>query len=198
MRAIPVTHRLISQQPLPGAAHGGVVGVGKGNATAQAQHGLYPANRVYQRREVPDNGQIKGGISPTKAMGYWYSPHYVAAISPSIWALVMPTFAYMIYRAVRGSQAGLFGAAWFIGTYLVWIPISLITDRVSYVFYFYPTIGAICLGMGLGLAELLDIFKKRKPGKLKWTLLGIVIIILVAHLVSFVILSPVFPVARLF
>ncbi len=128
-----------------------------------------------------------------KPMGYWYSPHYIAAISPSIWALVMPTFAYMVYRAVRGSQAGLFGVAWFAGTYLVWIPISLITDRASYIYYFYPTIGAVCLGLGLGLSQLLDIYRERRPGKLKRTILALFIFYLVAHLACFVGLSPLFP-----
>jgi len=129
-----------------------------------------------------------------KPMGYWYSPHYMAAISCSVWALVMPTFAYMVYRAVRGSQAGLFGVAWFAGTYLVWIPISLITDRASYVYYFYPTIGAVCLGLGLGLSQLLDFYRERKPGKLRRTMLALFIFYILAHLASFVILSPVFPI----
>jgi len=131
-----------------------------------------------------------------RPMGYYYSPHYSASISYSLWALTIPTFAYLVYKTVKGSNAGLFGASWFAGTYLLWIPISLITDRVSYIYYFYPTIGAVCLGLGLGLGELFGIFKKRKAGKLKWTLLGIVVFILLAHLVSFVILSPVFPVYR--
>lgn len=129
-----------------------------------------------------------------KPMGYWFKPHYVAAISPSVWALIMPTFGYMVYRAVKGSEAGLFGAAWFAGTYLVWIPLSLITDRVSYVYYFYPTIGAICLGLGLGLSRLLDFYRERKPGKLKKTVLSLFIFYLVAHLACFVILSPLFPI----
>jgi dolichyl-phosphate-mannose-protein mannosyltransferase len=129
-----------------------------------------------------------------KPMGYWYGPHYLAAISPSVWALVMPTFAYMVYRAVRGSQAGLFGAAWFAGTYLVWIPISLITDRVSYIYYFYPTVGAVCLGLGLGLSQLLEFYQRRVPGKLKKTILALFIFYLVFHLACFVALSPLFPI----
>ena len=129
-----------------------------------------------------------------KYMGYYSNPHYTAAISPSIWALIIPTFAYLVYRAVRGSQAGLFGAAWFAGTYLIWIPISIITDRVSYIFYFYPTVGAICLGLGLGLSQLLDFYRERRPGKLKRTILALVVFYFVAHLASFVILSPVFPI----
>jgi dolichyl-phosphate-mannose-protein mannosyltransferase len=126
-------------------------------------------------------------------MSYWYAPHYLAAISPSIWALIMPTFGYMVYRAVKGNEAGLFGAAWFTGTYLVWIPISLITDRVSYIYYFYPTVGAICLGLGLGLSQLLDFYRERRPGKLKRTVLALFIFYLAAHLICFILISPPFP-----
>jgi len=129
-----------------------------------------------------------------EVMSYWYRPHYMSAISPSIWALIMPAFGYMVYRAVKGNEAGLFGAAWFAGTYLVWIPISLITDRASYVYYFYPTVGAICLGLGLGLSRLLDFYRERRPGKLKKTALSLFIFYLVAHLACFVILSPLFPI----
>jgi dolichyl-phosphate-mannose-protein mannosyltransferase len=129
-----------------------------------------------------------------KPMGYWWDPHYLAAISPSVWALVIPTFAYMVYRAVKGSRAGLFGTAWFAGTYLVWIPLSLITNRVSYIYYFYPTVGAVCLGLGLGLTQLLDFYWERRRGKLKRTVLALFIFYLSFHLVCFVILSPVFPI----
>ena len=129
-----------------------------------------------------------------KPMGYWYTPHYLAAISPSVWALVIPTFGYVVYKAVKGSQAGLFGAAWFAGTYLVWIPLSLITDRVSYVYYFYPTVGAICLGLGLGLSQLFTFYRERKPGKLKKTVLALFVFYLSFHLICFIILSPLFPI----
>ena len=128
-----------------------------------------------------------------KPMGYYYSPHYLSAISPSIWALVIPTFGYVVYKAVKGSQAGLFGAAWFAGTYLVWIPLSLITDRVSYIYYFYPTVGAICLGLGLGLSQLLDFYRERRPGKLKRTVLALFIFYLSFHLICLFLLGPFFP-----
>ncbi len=128
-----------------------------------------------------------------RPMGYWWDPHYLAAISPSIWALTIPTFGYLIYRAVKGSSAGLFGVAWFASTYLVWIPLSLITDRVSYPYYFYPTIGAICLGLGLGLSQLFDFYRRRQPGKLKKTVLALFVFYLSFHLICFFLLGPFFP-----
>jgi predicted membrane-bound dolichyl-phosphate-mannose-protein mannosyltransferase len=129
-----------------------------------------------------------------KPMAYWIMPHYTAAISFTIWALAIPTFAYMVWRAVKGSEAGLFGVAWFAGTFLLLIPLSIITDRVSYPYYFYPSVGAICIGLALGLSRLIDIFQSRSSGKLKWTALSVVIFILFLHLVSFFILSPLIPV----
>lgn len=129
-----------------------------------------------------------------RPMPFWWEPHYISGISPSIWALTIPTFAYMVYKAVRRDEAGLFGAAWFASTYLLWIPASLITGRLSYLFYFYPSIGAICIGLGLGMSELVRLFQTRKSGKLKWTSLSIVIIIVLAHIVSFMLLYPLFPI----
>jgi dolichyl-phosphate-mannose-protein mannosyltransferase len=127
-------------------------------------------------------------------MPYWWTPHYISAISPSIWVLIVPAFAYMVYKSVKRDEAGLFGASWFFSTYILWIPLSLITNRVSYPFYFYPSVGAICLGVGMGISQLIDIFKGRKSGKLKWTILGIIVFIFVAHIVSFMILYPLFPI----
>jgi predicted membrane-bound dolichyl-phosphate-mannose-protein mannosyltransferase len=129
-----------------------------------------------------------------KPMPYWWSPNYISAISPSIFVLIIPAFAYMIYKTVRRDEAGLFGSSWFFSTWVLWIPLSLITNRVSYPFYFYPSIGAVCLGVGMGLSQLIDIFKARPAGKLKWTILGIIIFIFVAHIVSFMILYPLFPI----
>jgi dolichyl-phosphate-mannose-protein mannosyltransferase len=129
-----------------------------------------------------------------KPMAFWIMPHYTAAISFTVWVLVIPAFAYMVYKAVKRNEAGLFGAAWFTSTYLLLILATLITDRVTYIYYFYPTVGAVCLGMGLGLSQLLEFFRGRPSGKLKWTALSVVILVLFLHLVSFLILSPLIPV----
>ncbi len=116
---------------------------------------------------------------------------YTAAVSLAIWPLMIPIVLYMTYRAVKGSDAGLFGLAWFIGTFILWIPISMATNRVSFPFYFYPTMGALCIGLGMALSELIGwVSSKRKLIKIPvWA--GIAIIILV-HLATFVVLTPVF------
>jgi predicted membrane-bound dolichyl-phosphate-mannose-protein mannosyltransferase len=124
-------------------------------------------------------------------MAYWYSPHYTAAVSFTVWAAIIPIVLYLLYRAVKRNEAGLFGFAWFFGTYVVWIPISIITDRVSFVYYFYPTVGAFCLGLGAAFSEILG-WAKLKTSRVRVTVTALVIAFLVLHFVAFVILTPVF------
>lgn len=125
-------------------------------------------------------------------MAYWYEPHYIGMISFTIWALIIPSVLYMVFKAAKGSSAGLFGVSWFVSSYLLWIPMSLITDRISYVYYFYPTVGAICIGIGLGLSQLLAMWKARGDGKLRRVAMLAVLSYLLLHISVFVILSPVF------
>jgi dolichyl-phosphate-mannose-protein mannosyltransferase len=129
-----------------------------------------------------------------KPIAYYWMPHYSGAISFSIWALTIPTFGYMIWLAIKKNEAALFSVAWFTSTYLLWIPATLITDRVTYPFYYYPTIGATCLGLGIALNQALEYFRNGRITWLRRTLLVLFIVFLVAHLVSFLILSPLIPV----
>jgi predicted membrane-bound dolichyl-phosphate-mannose-protein mannosyltransferase len=129
-----------------------------------------------------------------KAAAYSYNPHYFGAVSFSIWALTIPTFGYMIWRAIKKNEAAIFGVSWFTFIYLIWIPATLITDRVTYPFYFYPAIGAICLGLGIALNDLLEYFRNGTHKKLRITALTVFIVIIVAHILSFIILSPIIPV----
>jgi dolichyl-phosphate-mannose-protein mannosyltransferase len=126
-----------------------------------------------------------------KPMAFWYSPHYTGATSLSLWVVMIPVVLFMLYKAIKRNDAGLFGFAWFFGTFVLWIPISIYSNRVSFVFYFYPTVGALCLGAGLGLNSVLDWAASRKKW-LKIAAITAVIAFFIFHIVSFVILSPVF------
>jgi predicted membrane-bound dolichyl-phosphate-mannose-protein mannosyltransferase len=122
---------------------------------------------------------------------YSYTPKYLGALSYTVWVSVIPVIVYMVYRAARMKDgAAAFAVAWFIGTYVVLIPLVLISDRVTYGFYFYPTIGAICLGLGIGLSQLVDVWRQRRTGKLRWVAFSFVSAYLVAHVVIFALVSP--------
>lgn len=115
-----------------------------------------------------------------EVMPYWYTPHYTGMISPTLWVFIMPLVLYMTFRAIRGNSKFIFPISWFICMYLLWIPVSLITDRVTYLFYFYPTVGAIALGMAIAMTPLID----RAIGR------GLIAVYLLLHAIAFIILSP--------
>jgi len=94
----------------------------------------------------------------------------------------------MLYKAIKRSSTAIFVICWFAGTYLIWIPASLITDRISYIFYFYPTIGAICIGIALGITRLSGINLKHSILKR-----GLHLIIPIYLLISLIIFISLFP-----
>jgi dolichyl-phosphate-mannose-protein mannosyltransferase len=149
---------------------------------------------TFQNVDHPSKSYPWEWLYTFKPFLFYGMPHWIAAISFDLWALIIPIFIYMLVRAFKKDDAALFGVSWFAGTYLVWMPITLITQRVTYIYYFYPTIGALCLGLGIALAQLIDVFRSRPRGKVKWLSFSAVIFIITAHVVSFLILSPVLPV----
>ena len=163
-----------------------------------------PLNRVVNM--ITLSGSIKFATSPfhpstsrpwewlisLKAMPYNWDPDYLAVISPTLWALILPTVAYTSYLIKKGSDAALFSVLWFASTYLVLIPLQLITDRVTYVFYFFPTVGAVCMGLGMGLSQLLGLWQNKGRGKLRLTAISIFCLYLLLHVAVFLLLSPVF------
>ena len=122
---------------------------------------------------------------------YWIDPHYIGMISPSIWALIIPVVLYITFKAIKGSSIAIFSLSWFASTYLIWIPASLITDRISYIFYFYSTIGAICIGLALGLSQLSEIGGTGQRDRMRSIARLAIPVYLLLHLAAFVILTPV-------
>jgi dolichyl-phosphate-mannose-protein mannosyltransferase len=124
---------------------------------------------------------------------FWIDPHYVSMISPPIWALIIPAIVFMVYYAFRGNAAALFATIWFAGTYGPWVLISIfIPDRVSYVYYFYMSVAAICITISL-MAAKLDIISN-KPSlndNVRRMMEMIVPAFLLLVLAAFVILSPI-------
>lgn len=124
---------------------------------------------------------------------YWFTPNYFGMLSIDIFFVMIPTTVYMTLRSFwKVSNAARFGLAWFIGTCVLWIPIVLITDRVTYGYYIYPCVGALCIGLGLALSDCLNLAVGFEGNKWKWTVLGLVTACLLVHFGVFVATSPVF------
>ena len=94
--------------------------------------------------------------------GKWVTATYLFLISPTVWVLIIPSVIIMFIKSLKRNSGGLFALCWFAVTYLFWVAITLIMDRTTYVYYFYPTIGAVCIGIAMGWDWLLNL--KGKAG----------------------------------
>jgi predicted membrane-bound dolichyl-phosphate-mannose-protein mannosyltransferase len=128
-------------------------------------------------------------LRPT-VMPYYWDPQYVAVVSFTVGALIIPAMVCMAIAARRGNRIGLFSVSWFACTYLVWIPLSLITDRMSYVFYFYPAVGAVCLGLAWGLSTLVVRSKREETPGRRRLVISIAGFYLMFHAAILVLLTP--------
>ena len=120
---------------------------------------------------------------------YWIEPHHLAMISPPVWAMTIPVIAFTFYRAYKNDPAARFAAIWFVGAYLIWIPASLVSDRISYIYYFYPSVGAVCIALTL-VAEKIETSSQKVTRNKKW-LESVVPAYILLCLGAFVILSPI-------
>ncbi len=129
---------------------------------------------------------------------YSFNPQYISFISSTIQIMTLPAMGYMTYRAVKGSRAAGLVLLWFLATYLVWIPLDIITNRVTYVFYFLSTTPAVCIAIGMALGDSLDKLKARRlslGGNTPWARTAYIAIglYLLLHLAIFVVFNPAIP-----
>ncbi|MDM8000209.1 MAG: glycosyltransferase family 39 protein [Dehalococcoidia bacterium] len=110
--------------------------------------------------------------------------------TPMFFPLILPSVIYMAYEAITKMRRwAVFGVLWFGATYVVWIPVALVTDRAMYPFYFLPTVGAICMGIGAGIRSLWQMSKKKDGRHVRWLLKGIVLSYLILYLLTFFAIS---------
>jgi len=129
-------------------------------------------------------------VHPAEMVFHDY-PHYISMVSYSLWALIIPIVAYLTWRAIKGSNAARFALTWFAVTYFFWVFINLLTDRITYVYYFYFSIGALCIGLALMLSELSRIAGRNDRYIVRLMGKTVLPAYLLIHLISFVILTPV-------
>ena len=128
-------------------------------------------------------------IALPKAITYYSDPRYVGMISPTLWALIIPSIGYIIYKCLKGDNAALLPFSWFTTLYLFWIPATLVTDRVTYVFYFYPAVGSVALALAIGLDDLAELSFSSSA---KRRLLGLLPpFFFLLHMIAFIILVPI-------
>lgn len=105
-------------------------------------------------------------------------------------SLAGPEKAPSAFPLIRGNSLCLFGLAWFAATYLSLLLSDLVSDRIMFKFYLYPSVGALCLVLGLALSEIWRLSSKVTLRRNVWAVRSPVIAFLLGHLAVFVIMSP--------
>jgi len=131
-------------------------------------------------------------------IAYSYDPQYISFISTTIQLLIIPTIGYMIYKVTKGNKAAGLIILWFLATYVIWIPLDIVSNRVTFVFYFLATTPAICIGIAMGLSDALDRLKNRRT-QLNRLSIGVALsygaigLYLLIHLAIFIVFNPAIP-----
>ena len=123
-------------------------------------------------------------------LAYWFTPSYTGMINPSMWLGGLLVIPYAIRQSLKKHNVAIFVLCWGIGTWGVWLPMCLYTNRITYMFYYLPTLGAIAIGLALILAGWLRKAQTHGNSKSKYILMLATVSFLLVHLLSFCILSP--------
>ena len=129
---------------------------------------------------------------------YSYDPQYISFISSTIQIMIIPTIGYMIYKVAKGSQPAALVVLWFISTYLIWIPPDIVSNRVTFVFYFLNTTPAICIGLGMAISDARYYLQDRRVryGRITNGMkisYAVIAFYLTLHLAIFVVFNPAIP-----
>lgn len=127
-------------------------------------------------------------------MGWYlsYTPRYLASIGWTVWVLIMPSMAYSLYDVIRGRVRGhavaLFALSWFAGTYGLLVLLKVLTERLMYTFYFYPSVAAVCLAIAWGAWRLWG--TARRGPRTRVVFLAALAFYMVGTVATFVIMGP--------
>jgi len=109
-----------------------------------------------------------------------------------LFILIVPSMLYMAYELFRKARrTAIFCLLWFGATYLLWIPIALVTDRATYQFYFLPAVGAVCLAVGFGVQRMWQMSNRTNERQLGWLFRGLAISYLILYVLSYFSISTI-------
>jgi dolichyl-phosphate-mannose-protein mannosyltransferase len=131
------------------------------------------------------------GVGLIPAFTYGQMSGLAAALISGAWFGLAAVLVCLIKSPACVSGGAAFFLCWLLGVWVAWIPLDILSDRITYAFYYLPAVGALALGGALLLEQLFLQAEARPQGRLKG-LFGLVAgAFLFLHLAVFCILSPV-------
>jgi len=147
---------------------------------------------------IPGNSLAAGELSPWKWVlslsGFqWVNWGFLSKINTTVWIMIIPSMCYMVYEFVKKRTAfSLFIVLWFASFYFFWMLLTLALGRVTFHYYFYPSLIAVCAAIGFALSELWQKASKWQSIDYRWIRFAI-IAYMCLHLLFFMALSMVRP-----
>lgn len=79
---------------------------------------------------------------------------FIGALNPAVIFLTVPSMMYLAYRFwMRKDQASLLALVWFIFTFVPFILIFAIWNRITYIFYFLISLPSVCLAISCAIHD---------------------------------------------
>jgi predicted membrane-bound dolichyl-phosphate-mannose-protein mannosyltransferase len=120
------------------------------------------------------------------------APRYLGVIGWAIWPLIIPSGIYLLYQSVKNrfqrQDIAFFLLCWLLGVFGLLAVMQLLTDRLTYEYYFYPAVPAVCLAVACGIRQLWESARRRPQTRGIFT--AVLALYLLAAVVTFIIMSP--------
>jgi hypothetical protein len=110
----------------------------------------YPWQWLLNQVQIPYLKVDVNKMTDGQVVGSYTSIHFNGAMNPLMIYLTVPSIIYAAYLfATRRDRTSLLSLTWFSATYLPFIPMALLWNRVEYLFYFLNTIPSVCMAISL-------------------------------------------------
>jgi hypothetical protein len=114
-----------------------------------------------------------------------------ATVISMAWFVLIIPLVFFMKRDTLKDNTSMFILFWLVGSWAVWIPLAILTDRITYSFYYLPSVPALCLAAALLFDRLLSSAEKRHNKEFRSFIKGSIALFIFFHLAVFCLLSPV-------
>jgi len=168
-----------------------------------------PWDRLWSFVDIHDDPSLAQGIAEYRAlfgaflpwewltmprsMIIWADPSYELNVNWTLWGLIIPVMCYIIFEGIkqRWNSLCMFAFLWFVCGYLPWFIIYWAFDRVSYPFYFYTIVPAVCLAAGYAVCRIVSFSWGQNSVIVRWSIMMPAILWMAAHFVMFFMMAPI-------
>ncbi len=132
-------------------------------------------------------------LTAPRTVTIWHDPSYELNTSWTLWGLIVPLVLYMLFETIKRKERSicLFSLLWFVCSYLPWFIIYWSFERVSYHFYFYPIVPALCLAAAYAICRMMSLGWRQHQLALRWGLVALPTLWMVAHFAMFWVMAPI-------